>query len=386
MGIWYGEGKPSNVNDYFATVVEELMQLMSDGLTINGFKIFVKIRCFICDTPARSLAKGIVNFNHRHGCQKCMICGTFSKEYRVMSFPKLDCPIRTDENFRQRNDTPHHKPEFQNQILKIEHLQGFDMIKDFVTSDPLHLLELGVTKKCILRWKEGTKSYKKIFKKPTLNTINQFLSRANIERPSEIHRSIRPLDVVRSWKGTEFRTFLMYVGVVVLKNVINSDEYELFKKIYCATVLCSSNAYTAVIKNTPLLKKLINDYVEGYKQLYGAHTISSNIHNLCHLPDDVLRFGNLNEMSTYPFETILGKIKTKLKGMKNPIKEIGRKISEIDSILLYHEVPFCFDEKVNEYPQLKFPFKKKCTKFQTIIFEKFRLSSRKFGDKYFMDK
>lgn len=58
-----------------------------------------------------------------------------------MSFLHTDCELRTDESFRDRENPLHHK---ENSL--IENLP-IDMILDFNTSDALHLLHLGVTKK-----------------------------------------------------------------------------------------------------------------------------------------------------------------------------------------------------------------------------------------------
>lgn len=58
-----------------------------------------------------------------------------------MSFVHDGCELRTDQSFRQRTYPNHHKEWSMIERLPI------DMIHDFVTSDPLHLLELGVMKK-----------------------------------------------------------------------------------------------------------------------------------------------------------------------------------------------------------------------------------------------
>lgn len=63
-----------------------------------------------------------------------------------MSFPRTEAELRTDYNFRnpERGNAAqenHHKEYSIFQELPV------DMVLDFVTSDPLHLLELGLMKK-----------------------------------------------------------------------------------------------------------------------------------------------------------------------------------------------------------------------------------------------
>lgn len=68
-----------------------------------------------------------------------------------MSFPYIDAPKRTDESFRERSDPAHHKESTPFEELNI------DMITSFPIADDLHLLHLGVTKKCMMRWINGEK-------------------------------------------------------------------------------------------------------------------------------------------------------------------------------------------------------------------------------------
>lgn len=80
---------------------------------------------------------GTVCFNHRNGCQKCVVEGEYSKEYHTMSFENLNAIRRTDAMFRNREQPSHHKMRSILEELNI------DMIKSFSVADSLHLLELG---------------------------------------------------------------------------------------------------------------------------------------------------------------------------------------------------------------------------------------------------
>lgn len=61
VSVWCGESKPNDLNEYLRSFVNEMECLLSNGLTINGNKIVISIRCFICDTPARAYIKGEFN-------------------------------------------------------------------------------------------------------------------------------------------------------------------------------------------------------------------------------------------------------------------------------------------------------------------------------------
>lgn len=164
ISIWCGIQKPNNLDEYLSPFVNELNSLLENGIIVNGYHICIEIRCFICDSPARAFLKGIniywnsqnenendriffskgtVNFNHTFGCQKCVVQGKFSKIAKRIYFERTDCELRTDSDFRTQTQKNHHK-----QISKLQELP-IDMIRSFVTSDPLHLLELGVMKRYI---------------------------------------------------------------------------------------------------------------------------------------------------------------------------------------------------------------------------------------------
>lgn len=101
------------------------------------------------------------------------------------------------------------------------------MIDDFATSDDLHLLHLGIMKKCLLIWKEGKNNFEYKWKDNDIANINRMLQKLNSDMPTD--RSVRTLDCFKFWKGTELSTFLLYIGVLVLKEIlcIRLKSFEL---------------------------------------------------------------------------------------------------------------------------------------------------------------
>lgn len=87
---------------------------------------------------------GTVNFNHYHGCSRGPTVGRWDKNGHFMSFPRVDVTRRTDVSFRRRMDKDHHKVKSPLEELPI------NMVDDFPSADSLHLLDLGVMKKCLI--------------------------------------------------------------------------------------------------------------------------------------------------------------------------------------------------------------------------------------------
>jgi len=57
IAVYYGESK-SPLQLYLKQFVHELNEILRDGLLINLQKVTVGVKCFVCDTQARSYIKG----------------------------------------------------------------------------------------------------------------------------------------------------------------------------------------------------------------------------------------------------------------------------------------------------------------------------------------
>lgn len=55
--VFYGESKPP-LSLFFQKFVQELNEVILSGVVINNLKVSIKIKCFVCDTQARSFVKG----------------------------------------------------------------------------------------------------------------------------------------------------------------------------------------------------------------------------------------------------------------------------------------------------------------------------------------
>lgn len=270
---------------------------------------------------------GTIGHNSYHGCQKCMAQGVYNRSKSKMCFPRIvvtererDSELRTDERFRNR-----YQPEHHSEFSVLENLP-IDMIRAFPTSDSQHLLDLGVMKRMLLMWTGELKSYPRTWSNAEILEISTLLSNCNRTKPTDIHRSIRTLKFLKHWKATEFRTILLYLGIVIFKDYLSQNEYDLFLKLFCAVTICSTEAYTQYL---PVAKDLLTEFNEMHINIYGEHSMTNNIHLLSHMIDDVEHLGDLSTINAYPFENALHHIKLRLKQCNRPLQQIARRLHEL---------------------------------------------------------
>ncbi|CAH2225546.1 jg22545, partial [Pararge aegeria aegeria] len=328
VGIYAGDGKPKDLDTFLGPFVTEMQQLQ-EGLKITDKSqrekiIHVKLGAFICDSPARAMIKGVSNFNSKHGCLKCTVVGEYSHKSNTVTFPQFNCPKRNDQDFREKKYGQHHK--LDSPLLKL----NIDMIEDFPVSDSLHLIDLGLMKRLLIGWRDGNFGiYLTKWSASDIAKVDNFLN--DCEMPTEIHRSVRSLDILKHWKGSEFRSFLYYLSLVILKEVLKEEAYTHFMHFFCAITICSIEKH---FKFLQIAEEMLAHFTEQFKRIYGKDYVTSNIHNLSHLVDEVKKFGTLQNFNAYEFENKLQHFKHMVRHGKKPLRQIARRIIERDLVEL----------------------------------------------------
>lgn len=330
-------------------------------------------------------------FNHKHGCQKCYTVGEYDPNVRRTCFANFNSDKRTNSGFRDRYQPVHHRGKsILEDITDSEGNPLIDMVKQFPTSDPLHLLEVGIMKRLFHMWIKGTTTFKNKWSKDLQALLSTYIYFCNKELPNDINRKVRGLNYIKFWKATEFRTFLLYFGIVAFKAALNEEEYTHFLYLSLATRLCSCKYYVKQKSLKTIARKLFSSYCNNFVKIYGRNEVVSNVHNISHICDDVDEFGTLTDISTYPFENFLHDIKLHIQPSNTPIQQISRRLAERS--LDKENEQFNFElkrlERASWVPTVKYVYKQSNEYFYKFIqiTPNVSLSVRKIGDKWFLTK
>lgn len=264
--------------------------------------------------PFTFLCKYNIAFTGYYSCTKCHVKGK-SILHRV-SFLSCRDRLRRDDEFRVLKDKKHHKGK---SILT--DIPGFFPVTH-VPLDYMHLICLGVTRKLLHLWTSG------IFKLPAeaIAELSRRLENLKTRMPLEFQRRFRPICYLKFYKATELRTFLLYTGPVVLLGLLTDNAYDNFISLHIAIrILCSPSK---CIKFNTYAKNLLLYFVETFASNYDEYLVSHNIHNVIHLPDDVLQFGNLDNFSAFPQENYMQLLKKIVQSGSLPLQQLSHRLAE----------------------------------------------------------
>ena len=122
VAVFYGKTKPP-VHEFLTPFVSEFNKLEKDGIKFMGKIYSIKIRCFICDAPAKAFVKCIKSHTGYYGCDKCSQVGV--RVNRVQTFPETDAGPRTNSSFRKQENPEHHKDQTPLLDLNIDLISTF---------------------------------------------------------------------------------------------------------------------------------------------------------------------------------------------------------------------------------------------------------------------
>ncbi|XP_022180891.1 uncharacterized protein LOC111041045 [Myzus persicae] len=327
IGVYCGTQKPNDSNDYLKDFVIEAEQLILNGIFINGkfYKVVLDVVC--CDVPAKSFVLKIKGHNGFYSCTRCKIEGEYIEKRLCFPYsePSNRPPERTHHDYVQRTQISHHV--YSNNSCLVE-IPRFDIVKGF-SLDYMHLVCLGVVKKLLMLWMKGPLSVRLPSWK--INQLSELIVNLKPAFVCEFSRKPRTLIEVARWKATEFRSFLLYIGPIVLDKVLSDHCFKNFKALSVAMTILLTPGLSEFVQYA---RDLLEYFVKSFEQIYGQHLVSSNIHGLIHLVDDYQRYGPLDLCCAFPFENYMKVLKTMLRKPDKPLQQIVKRYHERSNLVM----------------------------------------------------
>lgn len=330
-GLWFGLEKP--IPNLFLKAMESELKLLYNGITLTIPSIFSKklIRalciCGTCDLPAKSLFLNFSQFNGEYGCPSCEqktqrvnIEGSSYTVYRYENSVQRTLG-KTLENAKKavENREKARSVNIKTNVMGVKGPSRLSLLMpDYVIGiaiDSMHALYEGVAKKLMRLWFDSQFSTSPFSLRKVMAEIDSLF--IAIKPPKFIHRLPGSIFKYHNWKASEFKNWLFYFSVPILKDFMRPDFFHHYLLFVSSISILNKSR----ICNTQLdqARYNLNKFVQQYtlENMYGLKNCSINVHNLTHLTDNVIALGPLWVHSCFTFEDLNGQLLKGIHGTSN---------------------------------------------------------------------
>lgn len=351
-GLWFGNGKP-DPSVFLQPFVEELNDLAENGFTWvkpnSGNLVVSKVFTLTCpcDSVARCMLQNLKQFNGRYGCAWCLHEGERVDKGRgsVQVYPYLEEPPaeRTHMQTVENAEEAHRQGEAVYgvkgpSILML--LTTFNIVQGF-TVDYLHNSLLGVARYFGRLWFDSSNHGKEYYIGTQTDKIDDRLT--SIQPPNNLTRAPRSLSHRRFWKGSEWRSWLLFYSLPCLVGVLK-DVYlrHWLLLVHGLSLLLSESISEIDIVNANIMLAKFVLLVDRY---YGRTHLTYNVHQLLHAAGTVRNWGPLWANSTFMYESFNGMLLKMFHGTQ------GVPLQVINNFIVWRHLP----KLVSRYVEHKNP-------------------------------
>ena len=162
---------------------------------------------------------------------------------------------------------------------------------------------------------------------PGLNIANRRAAICARCSPSEFQRRCRSFNELNYFKATEFRNIVCYLFPFIFEKVFPDEStFQHFTLLFVAMRLLLSVGLDPQLLD--YARQLLVKFVEKGGSIYGDKFYVNNVHGLIHLADDYVRFGNLDNVSCFPFENYMSKLKRFVKRPGAELVQVVKRVKE----------------------------------------------------------
>ncbi|XP_038062405.1 uncharacterized protein LOC119732884 [Patiria miniata] len=289
-----------------------------------------------CDLPARACVCSMNQYNGSCSCIKCKQTGKVVKVGKGSTrvFPpdmdNLVGPARTDESVCADALAV---TQLKSPVDGIKGPSWFSYLKfySFVNGtaiDYMHGVLLGVTKSLQALWFSTKYSAQGFSISKQIDVVNKCL--LQIKPPNYMSRLPRSLSDSKYLKASQWKHWLLYFAPAVLYGILLPEYYSNFLLLSEAVFLLLQDSVSLEDVNRSRL--MLARFVAIFPTMYTEAKMTLNVHQLLHLPDQVLNLGPMWSVSCFPFEDANGFLLQLFNGTQHVDKHIAHAIAVIQKI------------------------------------------------------
>lgn len=311
-GLWYGKVKPA-MHTYLEPFAIALRDLETTGIqvhppaSITPVTLKVILLLGTCDKPAKCMVQNFMQFNGEYGCSRCLNPGKnikIGKSGHTHVYPfETNISLRTHEHTKECAKQAKDSGQAVHGVKGLSWfstLPTFDLIRGTMI-DYMHTVcarKSGVVCLLLNLWFNSKNSSKPWYIGKFRRSIDNSLLK--IKPPNVVSRVPRSITEKDKWKASEFRNWLLFYSVPLLQGIL----LPLYFNHYLIFVSAMYTLLQASISPEDLItaEALLYVFVQKMGVLYGERTMTSNVHDLLHLPQCVRDGGPVFHYSCFFFE------------------------------------------------------------------------------------
>lgn len=319
-GFWYSE-KSAEMGLFLKPFVDEMRELSAAGfiLAFKGKIIHINVILLVCccDSPAKSKVLSQIQHNGYYSCPYCTEKGITLDGGNVVKYPfQKSINIRTDCFVREQMLKKALAPDDPNTknfsgyhgISALYLLPHFDLSKAPVIDYMHHLA--GVVKQLfqlILSRVDKDKAME-IDKRLIQITTN-----------SEFSRRTRSLTESAHFKSNEWIDLLLYYGPAILDEIVANKILQHLSLLSSASFKLLKVVSSEEIEHSKIALEV---FVKEYNEEYGTINMTSIVHQLFHMAEQVKLFGPMCLYSGFTFEDENGRLMKLIRNPKSILSQI----------------------------------------------------------------
>ena len=317
LALWIGKKKP-DFTKLFEKLADQFSRVKDIGIEIHGEnRVQVLFPMLMGDMPALSSMVQFVEPQAFYSCMFCNTKGTYNHRGHCVTYPiDDDADLRTSESFQRHGElAASMQPRIDRErTIGLKGVSAFNKILDVplphsVVIDSMHTVFLCHSKKLLIHLQSFVSKENLLKISMKLRSINYI---------HDILRRPRSISNVFKWKASEVRMFILYIGLPVLAEFLPEDESGDLA-LYVVILRLLHDHWLKDRKRSDAVSSLLKLYIQKLSkkiddQVYPPNMITITTHTHLHLPLQCKKFGRLDWLTNFVFESVLGFLKAFVKG------------------------------------------------------------------------